>query len=246
MEITALKMVCGCPWGEVTHKASHSTLSPCGMHLSIYNYVYQVGGVLAGVRWAPHSSAGGTPLVCTVCVCVCVCVHVCTCMCAGTCACACVCIFCIIMLEHLSIYIYKKMVTFSISMYIMCVCLFSALSRRVGALQISIIIIIITTPTEVGSWRKRITMCDHGLTYRSRWFSAWWWRSVLGLPQTHPVPAWSPQKPCPCGQSYDPCSSSQTLVRKERKTMQKRRRKKGGILLCAYNIVTLQQIVVCL
>ena len=28
-------------------------------------------------------------------------------------------------------------------MYIMCVCLFSALSRRVGALQISIIIIII-------------------------------------------------------------------------------------------------------
>ena len=33
-------------------------------------------------------------------------------------------------------------ITFSISMYIMCVCLFSALSRRVGALQISIIIII--------------------------------------------------------------------------------------------------------
>ena len=32
-------------------------------------------------------------------------------------------------------------ITFSISMYIMCVCLFSALSRRVGALQISIIII---------------------------------------------------------------------------------------------------------
>ena len=30
-------------------------------------------------------------------------------------------------------------------MYIMCVCLFSALSRRVGALQISIIIIIIIT-----------------------------------------------------------------------------------------------------
>ena len=28
-------------------------------------------------------------------------------------------------------------------MYIMCVCLFSALSRRVGALQISIIIIIL-------------------------------------------------------------------------------------------------------
>ena len=35
------------------------------------------------------------------------------------------------------------LITFSISMYIMCVCLFSALSRRVGALQISIIIIII-------------------------------------------------------------------------------------------------------
>ena len=32
-------------------------------------------------------------------------------------------------------------ITFSISVYIMCVCLFSALSRRVGALQISIIII---------------------------------------------------------------------------------------------------------
>ena len=31
-------------------------------------------------------------------------------------------------------------ITFSISMYIMCVCLFTALSRRVGALQISIII----------------------------------------------------------------------------------------------------------
>ena len=34
------------------------------------------------------------------------------------------------------------LITFSISMYIMCVCLFSALSRRVGALQMSIIIII--------------------------------------------------------------------------------------------------------
>ena len=33
-------------------------------------------------------------------------------------------------------------ITFSISMYIVCVCLFSALSCRVGALQISIIIII--------------------------------------------------------------------------------------------------------
>ena len=34
------------------------------------------------------------------------------------------------------------LITFSISMYIMCVCLFSALSRSVGALQMSIIIII--------------------------------------------------------------------------------------------------------
>ena len=33
------------------------------------------------------------------------------------------------------------LIIFSISMYIMCVCLFSALSRRVGALQISVIII---------------------------------------------------------------------------------------------------------
>ena len=32
-------------------------------------------------------------------------------------------------------------------MYIMCVCLFSALSRRVGALQISILIIISMTAT---------------------------------------------------------------------------------------------------
>ena len=35
------------------------------------------------------------------------------------------------------------LITFSISVYSMCVCLFSALSRRVGALQIFIIIIII-------------------------------------------------------------------------------------------------------
>ena len=58
------------------------------------------------------------------------------------------CIFCIIMLEHLSIYTFFKyifFITFSISTYIMCVCLFSALSRRVGALQISIIIFIIIT-----------------------------------------------------------------------------------------------------
>ena len=36
-------------------------------------------------------------------------------------------------------------ITFSISMYTMCVCLFNALSRRAGALQISIIIMIIIT-----------------------------------------------------------------------------------------------------
>ena len=50
------------------------------------------------------------------------------------------------MLEHLLIYTFfwggwVGGITFSISIYIMCVCLFSALSRRVGALQISIIII---------------------------------------------------------------------------------------------------------
>ena len=50
------------------------------------------------------------------------------------------------MLEHLSIYtssffLSLFLITFSISMYIMYVCLFSALNRRVGALQISIIII---------------------------------------------------------------------------------------------------------
>ena len=39
-------------------------------------------------------------------------------------------------------------------MYIMCVCLFSALSRRVGALQISIIIIIINNRTETVSTRS--------------------------------------------------------------------------------------------
>ena len=35
------------------------------------------------------------------------------------------------------------LITFSISMYIMCGCLFSDLSRRVGAIQISIIIILL-------------------------------------------------------------------------------------------------------
>ena len=67
----------------------------------------------------PHCSS--LPSVCTVCV-VCVCVRVCVCVCvcvcararvcvcvcararARVCVCVCVCIFCIIMLEHLSIY----------------------------------------------------------------------------------------------------------------------------------------------
>ena len=82
------------------------------------------------------------------CACVRACVRACAraraCGCVCVCVCVCVCIFCIIMLEHLSIYTFLFFfITFSISMYIMCVCLFSALSRRVGALQISIIIIII-------------------------------------------------------------------------------------------------------
>ena len=59
------------------------------------------------------------------------------------CVCACVRIFCIIMIEHLSIYTSFFWITFSISMYVMCVYLFSALSHRVRALQISIIIIIL-------------------------------------------------------------------------------------------------------
>ena len=56
--------------------------------------------------------------------------------------CVCVCIFCIAMRETLSISFFW--ITFSISMYIMCVCLFSTLNRRVGTLQISFIIIIIS------------------------------------------------------------------------------------------------------
>ena len=75
------------------------------------------------------------------------------------CVCACmrVCIFCIVTLETLSTlcvsffffsYMYMLYIfiadNISILMYIMCVilCLFSALSRRVGALQISIILFI--------------------------------------------------------------------------------------------------------
>ena len=63
------------------------------------------------------------------------------------------------MLEHLSIYTYLFFgITFSISMYIMCVCLFSALSRRVGALQISIIIIIIIIKREKEGEREMQTV----------------------------------------------------------------------------------------
>ena len=63
-----------------------------------------------------------------VCVCVCVCVH------AHVCAHVCASFTCVD--------VYKSLKTFFISMYIMCIilCLFSALSRRVGALQTSIII----------------------------------------------------------------------------------------------------------
>ena len=93
--------------------------------------------------------------VCTVCGCVCVCVRACVRACVRVCAracvraCVCVCVrVCVrVHLLHnyawtlVDIYIFNFWITFSISMYIMCVCLFSALSRRVGALQISIIII---------------------------------------------------------------------------------------------------------
>ena len=75
--------------------------------------------------------------VCTVCVCVRACVR----------ACVCACVFCIVTFAPLLMHVSFKLfllITFSISMYIMCVILwlFSALSRRVGALQISITIII--------------------------------------------------------------------------------------------------------
>ena len=51
----------------------------------------------------------------------------------------------------------KLLITFSISMYIMCVILFlfSALSRRVSALQMSIIIIIIVVVAVVVVRRRR-------------------------------------------------------------------------------------------
>ena len=78
--------------------------------------------------------------VCTVFVCMCVCVCVCACVraCVRACVLACVraCIFYITTLEHLSIYTLFLLFFFSISMY-MCM----LVQRRVGALQISIIII---------------------------------------------------------------------------------------------------------
>ena len=56
--------------------------------------------------------------------------------------------------------------TFSISMYIMCVilCLFSALNRRVGALQMSIIIIIMSL-RQCLSVLMYVTVVDRTLKY---------------------------------------------------------------------------------
>ena len=98
--------------------------------------------------------------VCTVCVCVCVCLGVCVCVhvCASF---ACVCIFFTnvlycqafrvfkVLAIHYVLAFYFVLIYISIadnistSMYIMCaiLCLFSALSHRVGTLQISMIII---------------------------------------------------------------------------------------------------------
>ena len=50
-------------------------------------------------------------------------------------------------------------ITFSISKYIMCVCLFSGLSRRVGALQISIIIINVGGFSLVIAWFQLSVYC---------------------------------------------------------------------------------------
>ena len=98
------------------------------------------------------------------------------CVCVCVCVCVCARIFCIT-LEPLStlcvsFFLFSHvhfllLITFSISMYIMCVilCLFSALSRRAGALQISIIIIIIImVMTVVSSYRLRlgsVSPCRH-------------------------------------------------------------------------------------
>ena len=71
------------------------------------------------------------------CVCVCVCVCVCIlhiCYRINPCCCA-----------HYVLAFIKLLLTFSNSMYFVCVifCLFNALSRGVGALQISIIIFVL-------------------------------------------------------------------------------------------------------
>ena len=81
--------------------------------------------------------------------------------------------FCIIMLEHLSIYIFIFWITFSISMYIMCVCLLSALNCRVGALQISITIIKI--------WINRITAMQ-GFRKAKKAYNMLLYLQVLGKP----------------------------------------------------------------
>ena len=79
----------------------------------------------------------------------CVCVRACVRARVSACVRACVCIFHIVVFEHFLCLHYelafvKLLITVSISMNSMCVllCLFSALSRRVGALQISIILLL--------------------------------------------------------------------------------------------------------
>ena len=57
--------------------------------------------------------------------------------------CVCVCVSSIVfknLCQYPFFSFFLFLITFSISMYIMCVCLFSALSRRVSVLQISVII----------------------------------------------------------------------------------------------------------
>jgi len=70
------------------------------------------------------------------------CVRACVRACVRVCVCVCVHLLHNYAWTLVDIYIFIFLDNISISMYIMCVCLFSALSRGVGALQISIIIII--------------------------------------------------------------------------------------------------------
>ena len=100
-----------------------------------------------GQKHCPSLSLYSVCVCVCMCGCVCVCVYTCVCACGCVCMCAHVCM-CVYLLHNyartlVDIYIKKKKkwITFSISMYITCVSLFSALSHRVGALQISIIII---------------------------------------------------------------------------------------------------------